>query len=264
MFKVLTDFLDRLKDTPIAMVVAVAVIGAVFLTGVEAFLTSVITLSPQAPYITLQTQVAKMSELLSVGVLLGTFFVLLLLLFIFRDPSDSYSRDQSDSYSNERKQLVGKWEMTLVTWLKDGSWKRTEISYPVHFSIDQKTKKLIVEFDQQDSKIFKPLKFIALAAGLTETKLIFIANPSQQLKDGFDPPCGFERTLVMPILFDLDLKYSPSSQRFTLEGSWLDMTNVIMRIIQQNGNEADKEMVKKRITEERGNFWSPVTMTKCP
>jgi len=69
---------------PIAMMVAAIV--AVVLAGVVAFLTGVIALSSTAPYITQQPQVTVIWEVLSVGVLLVTFLVLLLLLFTFRTP----------------------------------------------------------------------------------------------------------------------------------------------------------------------------------
>jgi hypothetical protein len=251
--ELLTNLLNRLKDIFIAVVVAAIV--AIILAGVVAFLTGVITQSSTPPYITQPQQVPVIWQVLSVAVLLGAFFGLLL-LFIFRD--------RSDSYSKERKQLVGKWMVELDTWERDSdsgsgkSWKDTKISYPVQFSIDQTTKKLKVWFDQQNSKIFEPAEFAALVVGLDGTavpdqyRLIFIAEPSQQLQGRFRPPSGLERNIKMPILFDLT--GPASSQRSELKGSWLDIDNVIMRIIQQNGNEADKEMVRKRITEAKGNF----------
>jgi hypothetical protein len=252
--------LNRLKDTPIAMMVAAIV--AVVLAGVVAFLTGVIALSSTAPYITQQPQVTVIWEVLSVGVLLVTFLVLLLLLFTFRD-----------SYREERKQLVGTWNMVLQTWAwnhvsgPEASWNDTPIRYPVVFSIDQKTKALIVKFDQHNSKIFKPHTFFASVGGVTGTnvtneyRLIFIAEATQKMQDGIKPPFGLDRNNIpMPILFDL--KGSP--QDGELNGSWYDLDNVINRIIYRNGNEADKERIMDHFTTIHGNFRSSVTMTKGP
>jgi len=161
--------------------------------------------------------------------------------------------------------------MFIETWEKGrpiDNARPVTINYPIYFDLIPETRKLRIRFQQENSRIFEANRFGTATISLEEWdhdtdkyRLTFLVNAEEQtLKSGYESPFTSRKT-DMEILFDLKFTYKDDKVDETdFKGQWIDLDNVIYRIVNKNGAAEDPLYLQKAMTERIGNFRSTVAM----